>query len=276
MKKLLFFAFLATLLSSCSRIISTDYELAEHGIITAIDAKTNTLTVLSLQDDTSKEWLTSSTCDELTLNVLHYTKVLNIGDTIYLYHNGKNFLPTRCNIDDAKEINRMLCKYYWQNVPIAGLIILVAFILLTALFVKKIKDRQSIFVQSIATFTILYFLAVTVLNAGHRLYPLKEGTVTNLTADKITLDKSFTFPCYKLTTVTPKNGLKAGQYVHLYSYAPTNQAHNGSIFVCTKKLNAQALTAWQAYPEIWFKTMVLCLIILALAKITAKVIAKKI
>lgn len=248
LKQLCFLTLLTMLLASCSRMVSTDYDVMEHGTITAIDSLNRSFSIRSLTSKETKTWYVDNPCvGALSIYGLVYLDDLAVNDTVYVYRDGGEMLVSKYSIADVKDLNDSLCSYYWLNIAenwywFSLIISIVALCILTA------NDK-------VAAFAILVGLALVYGMTGlfSRLRPMQEGTITEITENYVKLDSSRIIPYASLTDLKTHKRVRLGQNVTLYE---TEYLGGRKIFFSSQKLNPQAVEAPQTYPEVWLKSLI--------------------
>lgn len=240
---------LAALSVSCSRMVSKDYEVMQHGTITAIDSQNGCLSVRTPATGAIQIWyVNNSFCDVLSLYVLAYDTRLNVGDTVYVYRDGSNIFASKCSIADAKDINEFLCSYYWQNIAQNWYWFLLIFSIIALCIITK-KEAATLFALVIG-----FSITLGLTGLANRLQPMPGGTITEITADFVKLDSARIVPYAALEDIKTHKPVRVGQNVMLYS---AEYFGNRKIFFSSQKLNNDTLTAPQTYPEVWLKSSLL-------------------
>lgn len=247
LKQLCFLTLLTMLFASCSRIVSTDYEVMEHGTITAADSLNRSLSVCPLTTGATETWYVGNhpLFDALSLRVLGYTKRVNIGDTVYVYRDGGKIFISKCSIADAKDINEFLCSFYWQNIAQNWYWFLLIFGIIALCLIAE-KEVASLFALVIG-----FAVTLGLTGLANRLQPMFEGTITEISADFVKLDSARIVPYASLEDIKTRKPVKVGQNVTLYS---AEYLTGRKIFFSSQKLNREAVTAPQSYPEVWLKS----------------------
>lgn len=238
---------------SCSRIVSTDYEVMEHGTVAAIDSINRSLSVRAIATDTVQTWYVDRPyVDMLSLWLVSYTNIA-VGDTVYIYRDGGEMFASRCSIADVKDINEALCSWYWQNIAQNWYWFLLIFGIIALYTTGIIKSETGVFFAVVIGLAATYCLTMT----GSRLSLTAEGTVTEITENYVKLDDAVIVSYATLNDLKMHQPITVGQRVTIYSAEYWN---GRKIFLSSQKLNEAAIKAPQSYPEIWLKSFFLFLL----------------
>lgn len=257
MKKIKLLCLLITALMtsvSCSRIVHANYKTADRGKIIAADSIKSYLSIRSFSSDSCNNWYVVHTqWDELSSRGLIYTQNLSIGDTVYIYQDKSQVFASKCDVSDAKNINKALCIHYWQDIAQNWF----CFLLLTAIsggalwvMVKVTKKAQAV---PVVVICVCFIGTVCLTKAGYKLEMVLKGEVTQMTPDFVKINRSYIFPYADKNDIVTHKPVQCGKKVWLYRYTDS-EYKCGEIFFSSHKLNEQALQFPQTYPEIWLMT----------------------
>ena len=250
LKQLCFLALFTVLSASCSRMVSTDYEVMQHGMITAVDSVGYNLTVRSLATDSVRIWYVDQLfTDLLSLRGVGYCETIATGDTVYVYRDGGEIFASKCSLADVKDLNKSLCSYYWQNIAEKWYWFLLIFGIIALFMADVIKgDFLCAFALVIGFFLTL---GLTGFSGQLEAVPSGVGKITKITADYVALDSNRMVSYATLADLKAHQPVKVGQEVILYSITYVDSR---KIFFSSRELNKQAIAASQTYPEIWLKS----------------------
>lgn len=269
-KKLCVLAVLLMLLTSCSRIVHTDYELVDYGTIVSIDKKEQRITIHSALNNKQISWfVTNCEFDYLSKRGLGYTKKLVYHDKVNIYQNGKEFFATTLDVRDAQNINKALTTYYWQHLAENWDGILIALIIIF-IILYIINYTCNI---SRALWVMVFIWGITLLtsfslgNIGAVFTPSSEGKITKITPTYVTLNDKYVCPYATLEDISTHVPVKVGQQVNTYSYNIDESSIKSPIFFSTHKLNENTLKSYQSYPENLLMTSILIIVAIILENI---------
>jgi len=272
LEQLCLLALLLMLSVSCSRIVHADYELMDRGEITAINESTNSLSIHSFFKDSQTSWYISPlSCDGFSLvGGVGYAVRIGVGDTVSIYRHDKEFIASRYDIEDVKNINKALTSYYWQNIAENWLWFLLVFGIIGIWGSEILKQRRKKKTNNFVFFSCIvigYIFCLITCNTGASLTPTHCGTITQITPTYVSIDNSYTTPYATLDDIATHQPVKVGQKISLYCYSPNRFPTGTQIFFSTHKLNEKGLDAVQTYPEIWLMTTALFFITIILSQV---------
>lgn len=263
-KQFCLLAFMLVFVSSCSRIVHTDYERLDHGEILSIDSVKMGLTVHSFLTGDSVLWFTSSPdIDRLSMWGLEYHRRVSVGDTVTIYLDNGQFFATLCDIKDAQDINQSLVSYYWEDIANNWYIFVLATLILGVVFsgiYKRVHQFSPDFQAGlmVAVAAISYSVFLTYCNCGSTLSQMNKGRITDITPLYVEIDNAHRMPYATLDDISTHRPVKVGQDVVVYAYGLNSKLDRN--FFSTRELNVEAVKASQSYPENFLMTSVLFVI----------------
>ena len=271
MKKILFLLFAVLFLTSCSRIITKDYEVVDRGIISSIDYQNYKVTV-EYKKGLFHEWLVQNPFDGFSLIGIAYTDSLQVGDKCFVYKSESNeTLISKINLNDAKIVNKALFKFYWQSLLFSEwfLFLLLMAILVTVIVLFVSRKKLNVLLIAITT-----GVAVVGMSPGRKMVKINEGRISKIENDCVFVDDKAVYN----TTVNDlfsKKTLSLGQNVVVYSYqhGETRNSMPGyrrDIFLTNRNFDDGTLKVRQIYPEVTLYTTLVYWFMLAIIWLICK------
>lgn len=248
-------ALLLMLSVSCSSLVHTDYEKVDRGEITAIDDSNNCLSIQSFAKGTQTNWdVRPLDKDGLSFSGLSYQDKIAVGDTVNIYQHDDNFIASRYDVEDAKNINKALSSYFWQNIADNWQWFLVSFLVICIVIFCDLKRWSETFAAIVLVLMCVSFWSIS--NVCRTLQPVYSGTITQITPTYVNInnmDNVYVVSYATLDDIATHQPVKVGQKITAYRYAYYLKTE-GKFFFSTHKLNEKALVAPQSYPEIGLMT----------------------
>ncbi len=269
MKKILFLLFAVLFMTSCSRIITKDYEVVDRGVISSIDYHNYKVT-LEYRSGLFHEWLVQNPFDGFSLKGLAYVDSLQVGDRCFVYKSKDNeTLISKVNVNDAKIINKALFNFYWRSLLFSewfwGLLFMAILMVAITMFVARKK-------VSVFLFVITTGVAIVGMSPGRKLVKIDEGQISKIHNNCVFVDDKTVYST-SVNDLFSEKPLSLGQNVVVYSYQRGETQNSiGScrrdIFLSLRNFDEITLKVGQIYPEImlysalvyWFMLLILWLI----------------
>ena len=253
MKKFLLLL-MVLLITSCNRIVMTNYELIDSGVIETVDYDALKVSIISDKDSVCRIWFPKRAYDGLSLRLLHYTDSLKVGDRCFVYDKEDEPLISKVSIQDAKVINEALSRHYWSelfvSVRLITLIVL-AFVVM-GFWLFSPNNGQCIFV-GIMLFFITTAIAVVWMAPNRKLEKVGDGTLTEISGKRFVIDNKTVYYSYP-KDVFKKEAIHVGEEVQVYRYGKYRSGVRENIFISKCAFNDATLEKSQIYPEILLKT----------------------
>ena len=271
MKKILFLLFAVLFLTSCSRIITKDYEVVDRGIISSIDYQNYKVTV-EYKKGLFHEWLVQNPFDGFSLIGIAYTDSLQVGDKCFVYKSESNeTLISKINLNDAKIVNKALFKFYWQSLLFSEwfLFLLLMAILVTVIVLFVSRKKLNVLLIAITT-----GVAVVGMSPGRKMVKINEGRISKIENDCVFVDDKAVYNT-TVNDLISKKTLSLGQNVVVYSYqhGETRNSMPGyrrDIFLTNRNFDDGTLKVRQIYPEVTLYTTLVYWFMLAIIWLICK------
>ena len=242
------------LITSCNRIVMTDYELIDSGVIEKIDYDAVMVSIVSANDSVARTWMPKRMFDGLSLRGLYYTDSLKVGDKCFVYDNGDEPLISKVSIQDAKVINDAMCRHYWNELLVSErLITMVALALVVMGFwVFSPNNNKCIFIGLVLILVTTVF-AVVWMNPNRKLEKIGDGILTEISGKRFVIDNKMVYYSYQ-KDVFRKETLNVGDKVQIYRYGRHRSGVRENVFISSCVFNEATLVKSQIYPEVILKT----------------------
>lgn len=268
MKKILQLCLLAILLvfsTSCVRMVHKNYEIMDNGTVTAIDTTKYSVTLYSSETNTLHSWNVSDpTWENLSTWRNQSSDKIAIGDHVFIYRDIDKMLISKHSVADAKNINKALSAYFWQNLLQNWYWLILIGLIVSIFALRKIKSEIGLF----SSIILGWVATLGLLGANSTLHQQNSGTVTQINPETklVVLDTNYTTAVTTLDDITTHKPITVGQHVTLYHYTNLSYGNSRKVFMSSKELNVQTLKASQPYPEIWLMGSIVFLITVLLVQ----------
>ena len=242
------------LITSCSRIVSTDYELIDSGVIETVDYDAVSVSIVSDKDSVCRSWFPKKAFDGLSLLGLGYTDSLKVGDKCFVYDKGDEPLISKVSIQDAKAINEALCRHYWNELlSLQRLIILVVLAFVVMALVLFTPDNYGYTLIRVMLLFAATAFAVLGMAPNRKLEKVGDGVLTEISGKRFVIDNKTVYYSYP-KDVFKKEALSVGEKVQIYRYGRSSSGVRENIFISKCVFDDVTLAKDQIYPEVLVKT----------------------
>ncbi len=242
------------LITSCSRIVSTDYELIDSGVIETVDYDAVSVSIVSDKDSVCRSWFPKKAYDALSLQGLEYTDSLKVGDKCFVYDKGDEPLISKVSIQDAKVINDALSRHYWKELLVSErLVTMIALAFVVMAFWLFSPNSNKYIMIGLVLFLGATAFAVIWMNPNRKLEKVGEGTLTEISGKRFVVDNKTVYYSYP-KDVFRKEPLYVGEKVQVYRYGRYRSGVRENIFISKSVFNEDTLKKSQIYPEVLLRT----------------------
>lgn len=268
MKKIMLLLLIAVVLSSCSRVISKDYEEISSGLVTQVDEEQCEITMQSLVDRQESCWKVFQTKDGFSWRLFRgYTEDILVGDTVFVYKNQDGVFVSKLSTAEAQCVNQTLSNYCWHSllqVPQLCCLIVLMFMTVALYYISKENGLKNS--CTMAVFNLV--MAICIFLPGKTLQRTMIGFVSE-SEDKVVIDNAFRYKVAneKVSENVWKDAfsdetIKCEDLVYVYEYVFLGKTE--TYFVSKRKLDGHTLTSPQVYPEIMLRMCLIELVLLLL------------
>lgn len=242
------------LITSCSRIVMTDYELIDSGVIEKVDYDAVSVSIVSNKDKVSRTWMPKRMFDGLSLRGVYYTDSLKVGDKCFVYDNGDEPIISKVSIQDAKVINDALSRHYWKELLVSErLVTMIALAFVVMAFWLFSPNSNKYIMIGLVLFLGATAFAVIWMNPNRKLEKVGEGMLTEISGKRFVVDNKTVYYSYP-KDVFRKEPLYVGEKVQVYRYGRYRSGVRENIFISKSVFNEDTLKKSQIYPEVLLRT----------------------